>query len=83
LTFENVQRVSPDAKIWMSEMTILGGTGNVRTFTGPGFDVNDMEYALHIGKVIHRDLTRLNASAWQWWLGLNSPRLFACGIARR
>ena len=81
LTFENVQRVSPDAKIWMSEMTILGGTGNVRTFTGPGFDVNDMEYALHIGKVIHRDLTRLNASAWQWWLGL-TPYNYKDGLVK-
>jgi len=70
LTLENVKSVSPTAKIWMSEMTILGGTGNVRSFTGGGFDVDDMEYALHIGKVIHRDMTRLNASAWHWWLGL-------------
>ncbi|PSW22321.1 xylanase [Photobacterium sanctipauli] len=70
MTYDNVKTVSPDAQIWMSEMSILGGAGGVRQFDGHGFDVNDMEYALHIGRIIHRDLTRLNASAWHWWLGL-------------
>ncbi|AJR05338.1 putative xylanase [Photobacterium gaetbulicola Gung47] len=70
MTYDNVKAVSPDAQIWMSEMSILGGAGGVRDFDGHGFDVNDMDYALHVGRIIHRDLTRLNASAWHWWLGL-------------
>ena len=70
LTWQNIQEVSPGARIWMSEMTILGGTGNVRDFRGPGYDVEDMDFALHVGKMVHRDLTRLNASAWHWWLAL-------------
>lgn len=70
MTWENLQAVSPGATVWMSEFCILGGTGDVRSFGGSGFDVDDMDYALHVGKVIHRDLTRLNASAWHWWLAL-------------
>ncbi len=81
LTWENVNEVSPGAKVWMSEMTILGGTGNVRSFGGSGWDVNDMEYALHVGKIIHRDLTRLNASAWHWWLGL-TPYNYKDGLLK-
>ncbi len=70
LTWENLQSVAPGSKVWMSEICILGGSGNVRSFEGEGFDVEDMDLALHVGKMIHRDLTRLNASAWHWWLGM-------------
>ncbi|WP_075186608.1 glycoside hydrolase [Teredinibacter haidensis] len=70
LTWANLQKVSPGAKLWMSEVCILGGAGDVRLFEGGGFNVDDMDYALHVGKMIHRDLTRLNASAWHWWLAL-------------
>ena len=70
MTYDNVKAVSPDGKIWMSEMSILGGAGNVRNFDGHGFLANDLDYSLHIAKIIHRDMTRLNASAWQWWLAL-------------
>lgn len=81
LTLENVQSVSPTAKIWMSEMAILGGAGNVRSFTGGSFDVADMDYALHVGKMIHRDMTRLNASGWHWWLGL-TPYNYKDGLVK-
>ncbi|MCU4677295.1 xylanase [Catenovulum sp. 2E275] len=70
LTWQNLQAVSTDAKIWMSEVSILGAPGDVRPFHGHGLDVDDMEYAIHVGKMLHRDLTRLNASAWQWWLAV-------------
>lgn len=70
LVWQEIQKVSPGARIWMSEFCILGEAGDARPFTGTGFAVDDMEYALHVGKVIHRDLTRLNASAWHWWLAL-------------
>ncbi len=70
VTWKNVQQVAPGARVWMSEFCILGDAGNARTFTGGGFDPDDMDFALHVGKVIHRDLTRLNASAWQWWLAV-------------
>lgn len=79
--YGNVQTVSADAKIWMSEFSILGGTGNVRDFEGSGWDVNDLDYALHIAKVIHRDLTRLNANAWHWWLGV-TPYNYKDGLIR-
>ena len=81
LTWENVNDASSGAKIWMSEMTILGDPGNVRDFRGSGWDVNDMEYALHVGKMIHRDLTRLNASAWHWWLGV-TPYNYKDGLLK-
>ena len=67
---ENLRSVSPDAKLWMSELCILGDAGDVRSFDGHGFEVDDLDYALHVARVIHRDLTRLDASAWFWWLAL-------------
>jgi O-glycosyl hydrolase len=70
LLAQNLTEVSPQATLWMSEFCILGDSGDIRKFAGPGFDVNDMELALHTARVIHRDLTRLNASAWFWWLGV-------------
>jgi O-glycosyl hydrolase len=70
LTWENVQETSPGAKVWMSEVCILGDAGDVRSFTGSGWNGNDMGYALHVAKMLHRDMTRLNASAWHWWLAV-------------
>jgi PKD repeat protein len=77
----NVKEISPEAKIWMSEFAILGGTGDVRNFEGNGWNVNDMDYALHIAKVLHRDLTRLNVSAWYWWLGV-TPYNYKDGLIK-
>jgi O-glycosyl hydrolase len=70
ITLMNVRQVSPDAKIWMSEFCILGDSGKARAFGGPGYDPNDMEFALHVAKVMHCDLTRLHVSAWHWWLAI-------------
>ncbi|WNC67719.1 glycoside hydrolase [Thalassotalea nanhaiensis] len=81
LVLENVKAASPEAKIWMSEFSILGGTGDVRNFEGNGWNVNDMDYAMHIAKVIHRDLTRLNVSAWHWWLGV-TPYNYKDGLIK-
>lgn len=81
LVWQDVQKVSPGAKIWMSEYSILGKAGDARPFEGAGFDADDMEYALHVGKVIHRDLTRLNASAWHWWLAL-TPYNYKDGLLK-
>lgn len=70
--YQNVSEVSPTAKIWMSEYCILGDATTLRPFAGNGWNTSDMVYALHVGRVIHRDLTRLNVSSWQWWLALTS-----------
>lgn len=70
LTRQNVRRVSPDAKIWMSEFCILGGAGNAREFAGQGYEAGDLQLALHVAGVMHRDLVRLEVSAWHWWLAL-------------
>ena len=67
---ENLRSVSPDAKLWMSEFCILGDGGDVRSFGGHGFEIDNLDYALHVARFIHRDLTRLDASAWFWWLAL-------------
>jgi O-glycosyl hydrolase len=67
---KNLRSVSPEAKLWMSELCILGEAGDVRSFDGHGFEVDDLDYALHVARIIHRDLTRLDASAWFWWLAL-------------
>jgi O-glycosyl hydrolase len=70
LLAQNLADASPQAKLWVSEFCILGDSGDLRPFAGPGFDVNDMDLALHTARVIHRDMTRLNAAAWFWWLAV-------------
>jgi O-glycosyl hydrolase len=70
LTWQNLQEASPGSRLWMSEFCILGDPGDVRGFAGSGWDVADLDYALHVGRVIHRDLTHLGASAWHWWLSV-------------
>ena len=67
---QNLAEVSAGSKLWMSEFCILGDSGDIRQFAGPGFDVDDMDLALHTARVIHRDMTRLNAAAWFWWLAV-------------
>jgi O-glycosyl hydrolase len=81
LTRENVHDASPGAKIWMSELCILGGAGDVRSFEGRGFDVDDMEFAIHVARILHRDLVRLNVSAWHWWLAL-TPYNYKDGLLK-
>jgi O-glycosyl hydrolase len=70
LMVQNITDVSPQSRVWMSEFCILGDAGDIRGFRGQGFDVDDMELALHTARVIHRDLTGLNAAAWFWWLAV-------------
>ena len=54
-------------KYWVTEYCILEGSygqgGNNRDLT--------MATALDIARVIHFDLTRAYASAWQWWLAVS------------
>ena len=56
-----------DYKYWATEYCILEGSygqrGNNRDLT--------MTTALDIARVIHFDLTRAYASAWQWWLAVS------------
>jgi O-glycosyl hydrolase len=81
ITFMNVKQVSPNAKIWMSEFCILGDPGKARSFGGPSYDANDMEFAIHLATVMHRDLTRLNVSAWHWWLAI-TPYEYKDGLLK-
>jgi hypothetical protein len=46
----------PGWKIWQSEYCIME----------PGRDLG-MDSALRLARIIHCDLTLVNASAWQWW----------------
>jgi len=54
-------------KYWVTEYCILEGSygqgGNGRDLT--------MTTALDIARIIHFDLTRAYASAWQWWLAVS------------
>jgi O-glycosyl hydrolase len=81
ITFMNVKQVSPNAKIWMSEFCILGDPGKARSFGGPSYDAKDMEFAIHLATVMHRDLTRLNVSAWHWWLAI-TPYEYKDGLLK-
>ncbi|WP_017446728.1 glycoside hydrolase family 30 protein [Gayadomonas joobiniege] len=70
--WQHAQTVSPGAELWMSEMCILGGPADIRKFRGRKFDGQNMQNALHIARIMHRDLTRLNVSAWHWWLAVTA-----------
>lgn len=72
IVWQQAQQISPGAELWMSEMCILGSPGDIRSFRGRHFDADNMEYAIHIARLLHRDLTRLNASAWHWWLAVTA-----------
>tara|TARA_B100000497_G_scaffold11469_1_gene13060 strand:- start:4530 stop:6212 length:1683 start_codon:yes stop_codon:yes gene_type:complete len=72
LVKREVAETSPDARIWMSELCVLGPAAGVRPFDGQGFDINDMDYALHIARIIHHDLVDLEATAWMWWLAVTA-----------
>ncbi|MBD2867132.1 glycoside hydrolase [Paenibacillus arenilitoris] len=63
LLHANLMKYDPQAKYWMSEYCILGSYG-------PGRDLG-IDPALHIARTIHFDLTRANASAWQWWTAVS------------
>jgi O-glycosyl hydrolase len=58
-------------RYWMTEYCLLGGLGSRRSL--------DMEVALYVARVIHADLTEMDASAWQWWLAL-SGEMFTDGL---
>ncbi|MGB4386128.1 MAG: glycoside hydrolase family 30 protein [Caldicoprobacterales bacterium] len=53
----------PGYDYWMTEYCILGEYGLGRDL--------GMAPALYISRVIHADLTVLNAAAWQWWLAVS------------
>ena len=72
LVKEQVAATSPEARVWMSELCVLGPATDLRPFDGNGFDVNDMDYALHIARIIHHDLVDLEATAWMWWLAVTA-----------
>ena len=60
---ENIDKYTPNAKVWMSEYCILGNYGLGRDL--------GISPALYAAKVIHRDLTRVNVSAWFWWTAVS------------
>ena len=60
---------------WMTEYSVLEGPqGN----GGHGRDLS-INTALDVVRVLHYDLTILNASAWQWWTAV-SPENFKDGL---
>ena len=81
LVWRNIQQTAPGAKVWMSELSILGDSADVRQFEGMGWNTSDMTYALHVAKILHRDLSRLNVSAWHWWLAV-SPYNYKDGLIK-
>ena len=81
LTKENIRNASPDAEVWMSEVCILGNAGDIRQFNGHGFNVNDMDYAIHIARMINQDMTLLDTSAWHWWLAV-TPYNYKDGLLK-
>jgi len=62
-------------KYWMTEYAILDGPEGAG---GRGRDLT-IKTALDVGRVIHYDLTILNASAWQWWTAV-SPEDYKDGL---
>ena len=62
-------------KYWMTEYTVLDGPNGQG---GHGRDLT-METALNVARIIHFDLTKLRASAWQWWTAV-SPEDYKDGL---
>ena len=62
-------------KYWMTEYAILDGPEGAG---GRGRDLT-IKTALDVARVIHYDLTLLNASAWQWWTAV-SPEDYKDGL---
>jgi O-glycosyl hydrolase len=62
-------------KYWMTEYAILDGPEGAG---GRGRDLT-IKTALDVSRVIHYDLTLLNASAWQWWTAV-SPEDYKDGL---
>lgn len=60
---------------WATEYSILEGSGGNG---GHGRDLS-INTALDVARVIHYDLTLLDASAWQWWTAV-SPEDFKDGL---
>ncbi|MBB3112510.1 O-glycosyl hydrolase [Paenibacillus phyllosphaerae] len=63
LLADNLAAYGDDVKYWMSEYCILGSYG-------PGRDLG-IDPALYIARTIHFDMTKANASAWQWWTAVS------------
>lgn len=59
----NLKKYGEDVIYWMTEYCILGAYG-------PGRDLG-IDPALVVARTIHFDLTRANASAWQWWTAVS------------
>ena len=62
-------------RYWCSEYCILSGPFGDG---GHGRDLS-MQTAINVARVMHYDLTILNASAWQWWTAV-SPENFKDGL---
>jgi len=62
-------------KYWVTEYTILQGPNGEG---GRGRDLS-MGTAIDVTRVIHHDMTLLNASAWQWWTAV-SPEDYKDGL---
>ncbi len=58
---------TPELKPWMTEYCQLSGP---RGEGGWGRDLG-MTLALNLARLVHLDLTVVEASAWQWWLGVS------------
>jgi len=54
-------------RVWQTEYCQLSGPRNEG---GHGRDLG-MTTALNLARLVHLDLTIVNASAWQWWLGVS------------
>ncbi len=58
---------SPGLRVWQTEYCEMAGPRNEG---GWGRDLG-MSLALNVARLIHFDLTLVEASAWQWWLAVS------------
>ncbi|WP_120272064.1 glycoside hydrolase [Mangrovibacterium diazotrophicum] len=72
---EKINTVDPSLEYWMSEYCILEDNDMIQ---GSGKDLS-MTAALYLARVIHADLTKANASSWQWWTAI-SPYDYKDGL---
>ena len=66
---EQLNSTDPNLEFWQTEYSILGADylqGDTRA------DLNPIDYALWISRIIHYDLTVANATSWSFWSVFNN-----------
>ncbi len=65
---EKIKDLLQPIHVWQTEFGILGNICD--QYNGSPRNTG-IDYGLYVAKVIHHDLTFMNAASWQWWLAVS------------